>query len=126
MASHYRLLQVRLFNLFAVTGVNTYSSAPVNILNLDNIGIQANFTGTPTGTLSVEVSLDYKQTDQGEVLNPGHWVAVSSSTTSIVSASPTSVYYDLNQLSSPWVRLTYSNSSGSGTLDAYLAGKGLI
>lgn len=126
MSSHYRLLQVRLFNAQAVSSTTTYHSSPISILNLDNIGIQANITSTPTGTLSVEVSLDYAQTSTGEVTNTGTWVAISSSSTSIVSGSPTAVYYDLNQLSAPYVRLTYVNASGSGTLNAYLSGKGLI
>jgi len=126
MASHYRLLQYQIFTNQSVSSTTTYHSTPVNILNLDNIGIQANIASTPSGTFTVEVSLDYAQTATGEVTNAGNWVAVSSSSTSIVSGSPGNVYYDLNQLSAPWVRLTYVNSSGSGTLNAFLAGKGLM
>lgn len=123
MASRYRLLQLTLFSSQAVSSTTTYTSAASNILNLDNIGIQCNFTSTPTGTLTIEVSLDHAETATGEITVAGNWITVSNSSTSISSGSPTNVYYDLNQLSAPWVRLKYINASGSGTLTAYLCGK---
>lgn len=127
MASHYRLLQVQLLNSQAVSSTTTYNSAPLNILNLDNIGMQINIvSGTPTGVLNVQVSIDYAQTATGEVTNAGNWITVSGGSASITAGSPTNVVFDLNNLSATWVRLQYVNASSSGVISALASGKGLI
>ena len=123
MSSRNRLLQVTLFSSQSVSSTNTYNSQAVNILNLDNIGIQANITSTPSGSFNVQVSIDHSQTADGVVINPGNWINIASSTVSISSGSPSNIYIDLNQLSAPYVRLQYVNSSGSGSFSAFLCGK---
>jgi hypothetical protein len=96
------------------------TSKVTNIQFLDNISVQANFTGTPTGTLNVQGSVDYSQDAQGNVINAGNWITI---TTNSPSGSANQVLFDLNQLSFPYLRLQYVASSGSGTLNAYVSGK---
>lgn len=94
---------------------------------LDNVGIQLNVSsGTPTGSFKVQVSLDFERDNQGNVINAGNWIDVEDADGSIASGSPANSYIDLNQLSAPYVRLSYTNSSGSGVLNAFICGKGLI
>lgn len=101
--------------------VGDLTSTVTNIENLDNIGIQANITaGTPTGTLAVQVSGDYSAVN-GVVLVAGNWVTLT--TQAITAGSPANTYFDLNQLSSMWIRLIYTHSSSTGSLDAFILGK---
>lgn len=96
----------------------TLTSSITNIQYLDNVGIQANFTGSPVGTLSVQVSIDHAQDEWGNVTTAGNWSQVTSSA---VTSSP--VVFDLNQLSAPWIRVVYTKVSGTGTLNVFITGK---
>lgn len=91
---------------------------------LDNIGIQLNFTGTPTGTFQIQYSADYNQDSQGNVINAGNWITNSLITpTPAASGSADQIYIDLTQISSPWVRVKYVRTSGTGTLNMYITAK---
>lgn len=83
--------------------------SPVTAMTeLDNISMQAVFSGSPTGTMTTEGSLD-KIT----------WNAFT--TLAITGAG--SELFDLNQLSFPYVRLHYVPTSGTGTLNVLVSGK---
>jgi len=99
------------------------TSPVTNIANLDNIGIQLNFTGSPTGTFQIQISADYNQDYQGNVENPGNWVPMVFSTPPVASGSAGSVYLDIAELSAPWIRVVYVRASGSGSLQAWITGK---
>ena len=96
------------------------TSAITNIQFLDNVGIQFNWTGSPTGTFSIQVSADYAQDNNGNVTNPGNWAPLNLSM-STTGGSP--LYADLNQLSAPWIRAVYTRSAGSGTLQVFITAK---
>lgn len=104
----------------------TVTSSIQNIQTLDNVGIQVNIlTGTASGTFDVQVSADHVEINS-QVVTAGTWVSIGSSyTATITSGSPANVYFDLNQLSSQYVRLLWTKTSGTGTFDAFLVGKGL-
>lgn len=91
---------------------NVTQSTPTNIQYLDNVSIQLNFTGTPTGTFQVQVSLD-----------KANWIALSLSPTPGATGAAGNILLDLNGLSMPWIRVAYLSTSGTGTLDAYISGK---
>lgn len=98
------------------------TSSPTNARYLDNVTYQADFTGSPVGVFTVQVSGDYAQDMEGNVTNAGSWVDYPlTSTLSTGAGSP--AYADLNQLGSFWVRLVYTRTSGTGTLQAYVSGK---
>lgn len=99
--------------------LSSLTSAVTSIQFLDNIGIQANFSGSPVGVLAIQVSADYAQDYEGNVLNPGNWAPISSS--SMTGGSP--IYFDLNQLSAPWIRAVYTKTSGTGTLNVFITAK---
>lgn len=107
----------------AMASTSTLHSAPVNVEYLDNIGFQANFTGTPVGTFSVEVSADYLQTATGVVQNSGNWIALTLSAVPAAAGAAGSIYVDVTQISAPWIRLSYTNTSSSGTLNAFATAK---
>ncbi len=91
---------------------STITSSVTDIRYLDNVGIQAVFTGTPTGTFTVNVSLDQV-----------NWDSLTFSATPVASGTAGSVYMDVNQTSSPYIQLVYTPTSGTGTLNAKIVGK---
>lgn len=108
------------------------TSAVTNIQFLDNIGLQLNFSGSPVGLFQVQISADYAQDNEGNVQDPGNWVPmvltylvgstfVSATTVPTSSGSP--IALDLNQLSFPWIRVVYTKTSGTGTLNAFITCK---
>ncbi len=112
----------------------TLTSTVTNLQFLDNAGYQFNFTGSPVGTLAVQVSADYAQDELGNVTNAGNWVPLTitywNGTAFITSTSvPTSVgspvYLDLALLSASWIRSVYTKISGTGTLNAFITAKSL-
>lgn len=112
------------FKTFASVSMSTsVTSSATNIAYLDNIGVQFNFSGAPVGTFQVQVSADYQQDTQGNVTNPGNWTALTLSPSPAASGSPSSIYIDLNQLSAPWIRTSYTTTSGSGQLSAFVTAK---
>lgn len=101
----------------------TITSPATAIHFLDDIGVQFNFTGVPVGTFQVQVSIDYTQDQEGNIEDPGHWISIALSPSPVAAGAAGQVYVDLNMLSSPWVRVVYVPTSGSGTLNAFITGK---
>jgi len=103
------------------------TSQVTNILGIDNVGVQIEWTGSPTstGTFQVQVSSDYNQDAQGNVLNAGTWVPISLSPSPGVSTgSP--IYINMTGLAAPWIRVKYIHGgSGAGTLNVWISGKGV-
>lgn len=99
------------------------TSPVTNVQFLDNISIQLNFTGTPTGTFDVEVSVNHEQDSQGVVTESGNWVALPLNPAPVASGSADQIIIDLNQISQPWIRVVYTAGSGSGSLNMIISAK---
>ena len=124
------LLSFPLYSAVPVSSTTTYTSPVTNIQYLDNVGVQVDFTSTPTGTLTIEVSATYKQDDLGNVTNAGTWVplsflvaGLSVTSVAVTSGSPSPIYADLFNLSAPWIRVRYVNASSSGTISGVITAK---
>ncbi len=101
-------------------------SAVTNIQRLTNIGIQLNFTGaSPTGTFSVEVSLDYEQDYLGNVIVEGNWVPLTLTPELEATGSAGVLYVNLPALAAPWIKTTFAPDEGGsvGELNAFICGK---
>lgn len=98
---------------------------PVWIKNQDNVGIQFHWTGTPSGSFDVQVSIDHFEDPVGNVITAGQWVSLTLDPVIVASGAPDDAYVELNQLSAFWIRVVYSRSSGSGALDVYFTAKGV-
>jgi hypothetical protein len=99
------------------------TSVVTQIKYLDNIGIGLNWTGTPTGTFAVQVSADYQQSSQGVVTNVGKWTPLTLSPAIAASGSADNAYIDITQTSAPFIRVVYTKTGGTGTLNSYIVGK---
>lgn len=101
-------------------------SKVTNVLGMDQIGIQIEWTGSPTstGTFQVQVSNDYNQDAQGNVLNAGTWCSVALTPAPTVNTgSP--IYIQLNNIPAPWIRVKYTHGgSGAGSLNCWISAKG--
>lgn len=126
MASHFRLGSYHMITNGAMTGTSVITSPAVHILNLDNVYMQLDFTGTPTGTFDVQVSGDHREDQEGNVLVAGHWISLVLSPVPAAAGSANDIGIDLNQLGAPWIRVVYTNASGTGVLNAFVSGKGLM
>lgn len=114
------------------------TSAVTSVAFLDDIGYQFNWTGSPVGSVSIEVSADYAQDTMSppNVTDTGHWVPLTltywdSGGSAFVTgfSIPTSVgspiYIDLALLSAPWIRAKYTKVSGTGTIQMTVTAKQL-
>ncbi len=99
------------------------TSLVTSIVNLDNVGIQVDFaSANAAGVLSVEVSANYKRyTPTDTRTAAGTWVTLTTET--LVAGQPAIVYFDLTQLSAPWIRLSWAPTAGTGSLTATITGK---
>jgi hypothetical protein len=86
-------------------------------------GYDLSWTGTPTGTFSVEVSNTFTTDGFGNVSNAGNWTAVTLSGPISASGSADNAFINLAGLEAYAIRLVYTRVSGSGTLNAYICGK---
>lgn len=92
----------------------------VDVSYTDNVGIQLNFTGTPVGTFAVEGSIDYD-----DHLSTGNWSSLTFSSTPSAAGAADVHLLNLNQLPYKKIRVRYTRSSGSGTLNVFIMAKGL-
>lgn len=102
----------------------SYTGAATNIAYLDNVMIQLNWSGAPVGTFAVEISNDYQQDAQGNVVNAGNWhVLTVSPALAAPAGSASSTYTLISNLGAPWIRVVYTRTSGTGALDMYITAK---
>lgn len=98
-----------------MTGTATIISSLINVQNTDNVGIQVKWSGTPTGTISVLGSV-----------NNADFVALTFSPVLTQPAGASGGYLiSLNQVPYPYLQVQYTNTSGSGTLNAWISLKDL-
>jgi len=88
------------------------TSASTDIRWLDNIVLYLSFTGTPTGTFTVQVSPDN-----------ANWYDLLLTPAPVASGSASIHRIMLTQLPDPYVRTKYTATSGSGSLTVTIAGK---
>lgn len=91
----------------------------------DNVGIQLTWTGAPVGTFSVQISSNYAQDSMGNITNPGTWVNVPVSPPIVAVGAPDVAYIDLTDMSAFYTRLVYTATSGAGTLNGLITGRGV-
>ena len=103
-------------------------TGPATIIQrLPGISYDLAWTGTPTGTFSVEVSNSYSENVDGSVQNAGNWTALPSAafvgTLPAPSGSAGTGFIDVVGTEAYAVRLIYTRTSGTGSLTVYPAAK---
>lgn len=119
-------------NYDAVSMGASATSTVTCIQFLDNIGVQLDWTGSPSGNFQVQVSANYSQDELGNVISAGTWVPLVLSywdgsqfvtSTNIPTTLGSPVYLDLALLSAPYIRVVYTRSGGTGTLNGRITAK---
>lgn len=127
MAAKNRLEPYNVVPPLAGNMVSTLQSLPTNISGMDDVGYSLAWTGTPSGTFSVQVSLDYHpgQNPTNYPMYAGTWTTIPLNSTVTASGTPDNAFIDVTLISAPWIRLVYTPSSSTGTLSVWVCGKGL-
>lgn len=117
-----------LFNGASMTGTVTLNSNPIRIDQIYGFAVQAEWTGTPTGAFKLQASCD-SPPNGSQVSNGGpdtvtNWTDIANSSYSI-SGSAGNYMWNFTGSFYNYVRLVYTNTSGSGSLKANLCLKGV-
>lgn len=106
------------------------TSAVTIIQKLSMISYGLSWAGTtPVGTIQVQVSNDYSIDATGETANAGTWNAITfSSAGLLVSSIPITGntgngFIDIDQIAAYAIRVVYTRTSGTGTLQCVLNAK---
>ena len=92
---------------------STVTGPSTNILHMDRVGLQLKWTGTPTGTFSVQISNDNT-----------NWIAMDLSSAVSATGSADDAFIDVES-AAKYVRLVYTATSGSGTLNVHITSKSI-
>lgn len=98
----------------------TITSSIVSLKGLDNVAVAVNASAGATGTITVEFSLNYD-----EQLLTGDWIAQTLSPSGALSGSALIATYKFPAESNMYARVKYTFTSGTGTLNAWIGGKGV-
>lgn len=104
MSSNF-IFPVTLLSAGSMTGTTTIKSLPLDLLKLTGAALQASWTGTPTGTLSVEGSIDGI-----------NYSDIGASIPTQPAGAAGSVLLNLVDLQFRYARMSYTNATGSGGL----------
>ena len=106
---------------------SSLTSAITSVQGVDNIAYQFIFTGTPTGTFTIEVSADYAPGvgPNSAPINAGHWDTLPVTPAMVAAGGDGSVFLDLNQMGCPYIRVKYTRTSGAGVLDVIITAKAI-
>lgn len=99
------------------------TSSPTILAQKNGCGYDVQWTGAPVGTFSVQLSNTYSIDAEGNVSNPGAWASVTLSNSITAAGSPDNAFINLAGLEAYAVRLVYTRTSGTGTLNAVICGK---
>lgn len=78
---------------------------------------------TPVGVMSVQVSNTYTQNADGTVRDAGNWTTLALSAPTNVSGNTGNGFIDVDATGSYAIRLVYTRTSGSGTMNATISAK---
>lgn len=106
---------------------SSFNGPPTNINGMPGISYDLAWTGTPTGTFSVQVSNSYAEDNNRNVISAGNWNTLPAGafvgTLPAPSGSASNGFIDVLGTEAAWVRLVYTASSGSGNLTVIAAAK---
>lgn len=101
----------------------SFTSDVTIVSNVPTLSYDISWAGTsPVGTIEVQVSNTYKVNAEGTVLNPGVWRTLPSMSAA-VSGSTGNGGVDIYVTGFFAVRLSYTATSGTGTMDATVVAK---
>lgn len=104
-------------------------SSPATIINqIPGISYDISWTGTTTGTFSVQVSNSFALGSDGKVINAGNWYTLPTSafmdTLPTAAGAPGTGFIDVIKPTQAYaIRLTFTRSAGTGTMTILASAK---
>lgn len=115
---------IKPFPVFSNSSMATSLTSPATIIsNLSGVGYDISWTGSPTGTFSVQISNTVTLNAQGAVATAGSWTTLTLSSSISAAGSADNAFINLAGVEAYAIRLVYTRSSGTGTLNATISGK---
>jgi len=113
------------FQIYTSASMTTnLTSLPVNADQYGLVDIQAEWTGTPVGTLFIETSNDVGSTDTyGNTTGVTNWTTYTGSATAAGGAAGNFAWH-IWATGFKWIRLSYTFGSSTGSLTARVNQKG--
>lgn len=100
------------------------TSNPTVITNLSMISYDISWSGSsPVGVISIEVSNTYSKNADGSTRNAGNWTPITLSSSTNISGSTGNGAIDIDATAFYAIRLVYTRTSGSGSLNVMVNGK---
>jgi hypothetical protein len=96
-------------------------SLPTDVKNLDNASIRVTWTGTPIGTLTVQAQQEKSDTSAAQ--DAASWFDIDLGATIAIDANETDHQLIFTQLPFDKIRLSYTSTSGTGTISAKISAK---
>ncbi len=99
--------------------LNADYHSPALMLNQDiGFAIQANWSGSPVGTMKIQVSEDYNPgtPTSGGAANAGNWSDYPGSIQN--TAGVATLHWDITQTMAQWARVVFTFTSGTGILSS--------
>lgn len=97
-----------------------------DVHGIDNVLYLIAFTGTPTGSFSVE-ACDFANasTPDTPVQVPVGLISATGSAAPAAAGAAAEIGIDINQIPGRYLRLKYARTAGTGSLTAIVSGKGV-
>ena len=104
----------------AVSATTNPVSSAMLVENISNFSVTAVCSSTASGTAKLQVHNALSPAGDGSDLTSGEWVDMAGSSATV---SSTAQVWNVANSGYRWVRISYTNSSGTGNLTAYATGK---
>lgn len=115
MSTGIRILgPITIISSASMTGTSVNTSSVIDTKGLSDISVQFVWTGTPNGTFNVQGSIDGGTTWTNITTNPSSITAGGAAGNALINLYPWAF---------PSLRCIYTNSSSTGTLNAYFFGR---
>lgn len=118
-------------NSVSISGTTQVVSSTTTISYKDSVAVQFVWSGNLQGVATIDGSLNYSSglPQSGAQANQGDWTSLAFTpgvtTINVGSSTLFPVLVNMNQLAFPYMRITFTNSTGSGLLTAYVMAKSL-
>ena len=111
------------FTNTSMTGTTTISSSAMFVGDTSLYSIQAVWTGTPAGTMKLQASNDPTPAIGTIPYTVSNWSDITYSFLTL-TGSAGNYLWSVDNCAYKFVRITYTNTSGSGSLAAIMVRKG--
>ena len=102
-----------------MTGTAVVLSEITNIRGMDDVFYEIQMSGTAVGTFTVQVSTSYDPISNPDAV----FIPIVLDPVPVAAGADGQIGININLMGSKYIQLTYTNASGSGTMNAYISAK---